>query len=215
IRFFQLGFSYQAQVPPPKATMSGLLSPLTSATSTWYPPGISGSMTIRSNRGRGRGSAAPASVSPASRTSARVSKIHTFVPGVAGLAVAVGIIGRPLAWGLSGGRCRQYMQEYWWAMPTLRIVLAPACGGAGGVFGLDAELVEVALVVDLGLGVLEAVFELRDAKLERGDPRFRLIRPARSGDFRIAELALKCGEEVERVAAAVGAGDLALLLAEE
>ena len=35
IRFFQVGFSYQAQCDPPRATMSGFLSPLTSATSTW------------------------------------------------------------------------------------------------------------------------------------------------------------------------------------
>ena len=35
IRFFQVGFSYQAQVLPPRATMSGFLSPFTSATSTW------------------------------------------------------------------------------------------------------------------------------------------------------------------------------------
>ena len=33
-RFFQVGFSYQAQVDPPTATISGFLSPLTSATST-------------------------------------------------------------------------------------------------------------------------------------------------------------------------------------
>ena len=33
-RFFQVGFSYQARVDPPRATMSGRLSPLTSATST-------------------------------------------------------------------------------------------------------------------------------------------------------------------------------------
>ena len=35
IRFFQVGFSYQAHVLPPRAMMSGFLSPLTSATSTW------------------------------------------------------------------------------------------------------------------------------------------------------------------------------------
>ena len=34
IRFFQVGFSYQAQVSPPTAMTSGRLSPLTSATST-------------------------------------------------------------------------------------------------------------------------------------------------------------------------------------
>jgi len=34
-RFFHVGFSYQAQVLPPTAMMSGFLSPLTSATSTW------------------------------------------------------------------------------------------------------------------------------------------------------------------------------------
>ena len=34
-RFFQLGFSYQAQVLPPSAMMSGLPSPLMSASSTW------------------------------------------------------------------------------------------------------------------------------------------------------------------------------------
>ncbi len=33
-RFFQVGFSYQASVEPPRATMSGFLSPFTSATST-------------------------------------------------------------------------------------------------------------------------------------------------------------------------------------
>ena len=35
MRFFQDGFSYQAQVLPPTAMMSGRWSPLTSATSTW------------------------------------------------------------------------------------------------------------------------------------------------------------------------------------
>ncbi len=34
IRFFHDGFSYHASVEPPRATMSGFLSPLTSATST-------------------------------------------------------------------------------------------------------------------------------------------------------------------------------------
>ncbi len=34
IRFFHDGFSYQAQVDPPTAMMSGFLSPFTSATST-------------------------------------------------------------------------------------------------------------------------------------------------------------------------------------
>ncbi len=33
-RFFHEGFSYQASVEPPRATISGFLSPLTSATST-------------------------------------------------------------------------------------------------------------------------------------------------------------------------------------
>ena len=34
-RLVQVGFSNQAQVPPPTAMTSGLRSPLTSATSTW------------------------------------------------------------------------------------------------------------------------------------------------------------------------------------
>ena len=33
-RLVQVGFSYQASVEPPSATMSGFLSPFTSATST-------------------------------------------------------------------------------------------------------------------------------------------------------------------------------------
>ena len=70
-------------------------------------------------------------------------------------------------------------------------------------------------MLDVAFGDLEAVFELGDSLFEKQDARFELVGPARAGNFRVAELALECREEVERIAAAVGPGDLAFLLAEE
>ena len=92
---------------------------------------------------------------------------------------------------------------------------APAGGRAGGVLGLDGELGEVDVVVDGGLGGLEAVLEQGDALFQQGDPGLGLVGPAGAGDLGVAELALEGREEVEGVAAPVGPGDLPLLLAEE
>ena len=105
-----------------------------------------------------------------------------------------------------GGRSRQFSPSS----------LAPAGGRAGGVLGLDGELGEVDVVAwMLALGGLEAVLELGDALLQQGDAGLGLVGAAGAGDLGVAELALEGGEQVERVAAPVGAGDLALLLAEE
>src|SRR5262249_28823304 len=92
---------------------------------------------------------------------------------------------------------------------------APARWYAGRVLGLHGELGEVDLVVDLGLGGLESVLQLRDALFEQQDPRLRFIRTAGPRDLRVAELSLERREQVEGIAAPVGAGDLPLLLPEE
>ncbi len=56
-RFFQVGFSYQAQVPPPSATIVGLAVAIDVGDFDLVAPGKLSSRTIRSNRGSGRGSA--------------------------------------------------------------------------------------------------------------------------------------------------------------
>ena len=81
--------------------------------------------------------------------------------------------------------------------------------------GLTMTWRQVDVLVDLALGGLEAVLELGDPLLEQGDAGLGLVGAAGAGDLGVAELALEGREEVERVAAPVGPGDLPFLLAEE
>ncbi len=92
---------------------------------------------------------------------------------------------------------------------------APAGRGSGGVLGLDGELVDVDLVMNLGLERSDPVLEGHDALFEQGDAGLGLVGPAWAGDLGVAKLALKGREEVERVAAPVGPRDLAFLLTEK
>ena len=69
--------------------------------------------------------------------------------------------------------------------------------------------------MDLALERLDAVLEQRDPLFEHGDAGLGLVGAAGAGHLGVAELALEGREQVERVAAPVGAGDLAFLLAEE
>src|SRR6185437_7053495 len=92
---------------------------------------------------------------------------------------------------------------------------APAGGGAGGVLGLDDDLRQVDLVVDLALERPDPVLEEQDPLLEQRDAGLGLVGAAGARHLGVAELALERREEVERVAAPVGTRDLAFLLGEE
>ena len=101
-------------------------------------------------------------------------------------------------------------------LPTTHYFPLPHPEGTPAVSsGLTMHLGEVDVLADLALGELEAVLELGDLLLEQEDAGLGLVGAAGAGDLGIAELPLEGREQVHRVAAAVGPGDLALLLAEE
>src|SRR5208283_5189553 len=101
--------------------------------------------------------------------------------------------------------------DYWPLFPAL---LPPPRWHARGVFGLDNDLRQIDVLVELALGELDAVLKLGDLLLEQEDAGFELVGAAESRDLGIAKLALQCREQIHRVAAAVGPGDLAFPLAE-
>src|SRR5579885_1058994 len=92
--------------------------------------------------------------------------------------------------------------------------LAPPGRDARGILGLDPDLGEGVVLLHAALGRLEAVLELGVLLLEEQHAGLALVGAPRPGDLGIAELPLECREEVHRVAAPVGPGDLPLLLAE-
>src|SRR5208337_5284810 len=102
--------------------------------------------------------------------------------------------------------------DYWPLSPAL---FPPPRWHARGVFGLDDDLRQIDVLVELALGELDAVLELGDLLLEQEDAGFELVGAAESRDLGIIKLALECREKVHRVAAAVGPGDLAFPLAEK
>src|SRR5688500_9017705 len=80
---------------------------------------------------------------------------------------------------------------------------------------LGHELAEVHLALDLALDQPDALLELLHLVAELLDERRGVVPLPGARHLRVAELALQGGEQVEGVAATVGTGDLALLLAEQ
>src|SRR5271165_4292287 len=99
--------------------------------------------------------------------------------------------------------------------PLFPALFSPSRWHARGILGLDDDLRQIDVLVELALGELDAVLELGDLLLEQEDAGFELVGAAESRDLGITKLALECREKVHRVAAAVGPGDLAFPLAEK
>src|SRR4051812_15999184 len=123
---------------------------------------MSRSMTTRSNRGKGLRSPARSGA-----TSPRRDREAREINKSAILIFDIKVPDRS-----SHPRC---------CRRSVQFVDAPAGGRAGGVLGLDGELREVEVVVDLAFGGLQAVFQLRDPLFEHGDAGFGLVGTAGAG----------------------------------
>src|SRR5262245_25218558 len=89
-----------------------------------------------------------------------------------------------------------------------------ARGGARRAVGLDVELAQVELTLDLALDELEPGLQLAQLGLEGFDAGGHVVARPRAGDLGVAELPLQGREQEQRVASAVGPRDLAFLVAQ-